>query len=291
MKRLPVIIAVLVAAWSWSTAAAQDNDTLRVGIVQSLFRYANDAEAKSSMGQFETFMKNRTGLGGEFVTVKDAYALAEQLSSDKVRFGTFHGIEFAWAKQKYPKLTPLVVAVNQDSHLRAHLLVSKDSAATEFADLKGKSLAIPAGTREHCRLFLERRCMQQRQEQAGFFGDISKPANSEDALDDTVDGMVQAVLVDNASLELFKSRKPARFARLKEIEKSEVFPTGTVAYLEGSVDDQTLDKVKKSLLTAQESADGRQILFTWKLSAFERVPSDYAKIVTDIVKSYPPPGK
>ena len=61
MKRLSAItalVALTMCACLCVTASAKLDQTLRIGVVQSLFRYASQAEAKSSMGQFEAFMKN-----------------------------------------------------------------------------------------------------------------------------------------------------------------------------------------------------------------------------------------
>src|SRR5207244_6848780 len=54
-----------------------------------------------------------------------------------------------------------------------------------------------------------------------FFPKITSPENTEDALDDVVDGVVQAAVVDRAGLEAYKRRKPGRFNRLKEVARSQ----------------------------------------------------------------------
>lgn len=286
-RLLAMLLVTLLPAGLCLSARGKADQPLRIGVVQSLFRYATEAEAKASMGRFETFMMNRTGLGGEFQKVNDPFDLAEQVDKEKLHLATFHGIEFAWVKQKYPKLVPLVIAVNQGHQLRAHVIVAKDSDVKDFAGLKGKSLAFPKGTREHCRIFIDGLCNKQGDDIDKFFSQIVRPENMEDALDDVVDGMVQAVLVDDVALDNYRERKAARFARLKQIEKSDAFPAGTVVYREGGLNEETLDKVKKALLTANDSAEGKQILFNWKLTAFERVPRDYGKLVDDIAKVYP----
>src|SRR5688572_15768977 len=106
MKRsLTILLTPLAGAVLCLAALGRaETEALRIGVVQSLFRYATKAEAKTSVARFETFIRNRTGLGGEFVTVDDAFELAEQVENGKLDLGTFHGIEFAWVKQKYPKL-------------------------------------------------------------------------------------------------------------------------------------------------------------------------------------------
>src|SRR5262249_39951922 len=68
---------------------------------------------------FRALMEAQTGFTGELVPAGDAEDLGERLASDKVDLGVFHGVEFGWARQKYPDLRPLVIAVNYQRHLRA----------------------------------------------------------------------------------------------------------------------------------------------------------------------------
>jgi ABC-type phosphate/phosphonate transport system substrate-binding protein len=162
-------------------------------------------------------------------------------------------------------------------------------AAGRLADLKGKPLAIPSRTREHCLLFLERACRKQGKTMPEFFGKISNPTSVEDALDDAVDGTVGAVLVDGVSLDCYKNRKPARFARLKVVLKSPAFPAAVVAYHSGAVDATTLNRFVQGMLAANRTAFGRQLLTLWKMTGFERVPANYAKSLKSIARIYPAP--
>jgi ABC-type phosphate/phosphonate transport system substrate-binding protein len=236
-------------------------------------------------------MEAQTGLHGDLVAGGDAFSVAEQLNGDKIQLGVFHGFEFAWAREKYPKLKPLMIAVNQQRHLFAQVLVKKDNEAKGWADLKGKSLALPRYSKEHCHLFLERFCQNSGRCMKEYFAQVLKPATAEDALDDVVDGTVQAVLVDSVSLQCYKKRKPGRFAQLKEIEKSCVFPATVVAYRAGAVDKETLRRFQEGMTNAGKSAYGRQLMTLWKMTNFESVPDDFDQILKDIAKAYPAPKK
>src|SRR5207244_11836898 len=84
-----------------------------------------------------------------------------------------------------------------------------------------------------------------------FFPKITSPENTEDALDDVVDGVVQAAVVDRAGLEAYKRRKPGRFNRLKEVARSQPLPPPLVAYYEGVLDQDTLKRFGDGLLNAR----------------------------------------
>jgi ABC-type phosphate/phosphonate transport system substrate-binding protein len=264
--------------------------TVRIGLVGSLFRDIPEPMARALMEPFGALMQSQTGLSGELVQVPGPDALGRQLARGQVELGVFHGFEFAWARTTNPGLRPLMIAVNQQRHLRAYVVVGSASGISTLADLRGKGLALPHGTREHCRLFLDRRCEACGPTPERFFSRLTTPANLEDALDDVVDNLVQATVVDGVALESFKRRKPARFARLKVIQESEVFPAAVVAYQPGTLDEATLERFRSGLVNARKTALGRQLLTLWKLTGFEPVPNDYEQTLAAIAKAYPPPG-
>src|SRR5205807_2297357 len=115
-----------------------------------------------------------------------------------------------WARQKSPELTPLMLAVNHQKYLRAYVVARDDSSAAKLADLKGKSLAVPKRTREHCRVYLDRRCAALGKEPKDFFAKVTTPVNMELGVDQVVNGEGDAVLIDGCFLSWYEERKPAR---------------------------------------------------------------------------------
>jgi ABC-type phosphate/phosphonate transport system substrate-binding protein len=264
-------------------------DLFRVGLVNSLFQDIPEPMVAASVQLFQVLMHTQTGLHGNLLLMPDPFRLGDELSQEGVQVGVFHGVEFAWARQKYPDLRPLVLAVNRDRHLRAFVFVRPECTATDFASLQGKTLALPRGSKGHCRLFVERQCQARGKEPQQFFAQLTKPSNVEDALDDVVDGAVEAAVVDGVSLDCYKRRKPGRFAKLKELHRSEVFPTAVVAYRPGAVDEPRLERFRAGMLSANQSPRGRQLLTLWRITGFEPIPADYESLLTAIGKSYPPP--
>jgi ABC-type phosphate/phosphonate transport system substrate-binding protein len=275
-----------------STAAAEgsavNSPSVRIGMIGSLFRDLPEATVMAMMQPFGALMRAQTGVSGELVPAGDAENLGKQLTENKVQLGVFHGIEFAWARLKYPELRPLCIAVNQDSYLHALLIVRADSPATRISDLRDKSLALPQQTREHCYLYVHRYCRECDKDPERFFSKIATPPNAEEALDDVVDGVVHAVVIDSVSLECYKRRKPGRFVKLKIAQSSEPFPAAVVAYRPGIIDEATLKRFRDGMVGANRSIMGKQMLTLWKLTGFQDIPEDYEKILTDIAKTYPP---
>ncbi len=269
---------------------ATSQPPVRIGLVGTLFRDLPEPMIHASMQLFQVLMESQTGLHGDLRPGGDPRHLGDALARNQVQLGVFHGVEFAWARQKYPELRPLVIAVNQHRYLRAHLLVRSDCPAADFASLQGKALALPRGSKEHCRLFVERQCQICGQDRQPFLAQITTPANAEDALDDVVDGVVGAAVVDGLALECYQRRKPGRFAKLKEVQKPDVVPAAVVAYRAGSLDETLLQRFRTGMLAANQNLRGRQLLTLWRITGFEPIPDDYEQALATIVKAYPPPA-
>jgi len=272
-------------------AAAEEKPrpaTLRVGIIKSMFRDTPPGLVQFVMNPFKKLLENETGMAGEIVTGGDADQLGAQLADDKVQLGVFQGIEFAWARLKNPKLTPLIIAVNRDTSLKAAVVVRGDSKVEVVGDLHGQDVALPRMSREHCHLFLQRRCAKPGEAPEKSFHKVTTPPTVEDALDDVVDNIVQAAVVDTGSLDAYKASKPGRAGKLKVLLESEPFPCGIVAYNPGALDEAMLAKIKTGLVNAGKTPQGKNFFEMVRITGFRAVPDNYEQLFKDIAKAYPP---
>jgi ABC-type phosphate/phosphonate transport system substrate-binding protein len=265
------------------------NAPVRVGVPLSFFRDIPEAKAQMLMEPLRLLLEAQTGVRGQLIITPTAEMVGEQLHEEKVQLGLFHGFEFAWARLKNPQLKPLLLAINQQRHLRAHVVVRQDCAAVTFADLGGKSLTLPLQSREHCVLYLERRCRECGEKLDGFFGKVKTVGDVEDAIDEVVEGTVQATVIDGVSLDSYKRRRPARFAKVKSVLQSEAFPASVVAYQPGVLPDSSLRRFQERMIAANQERGAQPLLAMCRMTAFEPVPGDYEQNLADILKAYPPP--
>jgi len=265
--------------------------TVRIGLTGTLFRDTPDALVQGLMRPFKSLMESQTGLSGELVPGIKADDLGQRLKDEKLQLAVYQGFEFAWARQKYPDLKPLMIAVNHQKYLHAYVLVRDDSAAAKLADLQGKTIDVPRRAREHCHLYLERRCQAAGKPPREFFAKVLTPLTPEEAVDEVVNGQADAAVADGCILEWYEKHKPARFARVKVIEKSEVFPATVVAHYGSALDEATLRRFREGMLSAKDNARGVQLMTLCQMTSFEPVPDDYDKLLKEIAKSYPPPEK
>ncbi len=276
-----------------SSARSGDDDAhgVRIGLVSSLFRDTSEPLMQIIMRPFKSLLEAQTGMRGQLLSGGDANHLGQRLKGGEVHLGIFHGIEFAWAKAKVPQLKPLLIAVNKQPFLRAHLIVCADSNIQSVNDLKGRVVALPNLSREHCWLFLERRCVPTGQTAAKFFSRVNRSRDACYAIDDVIDGAVQAAVIDDADLEAYRKQFPEFFTKVKVLLRSEAFPCAVIAYYPGTLNENLLEQFRTGMMAAKDSRQGRQMMQMCRITSFEAVPGDFDKMLDDILKAYPPPAK
>jgi ABC-type phosphate/phosphonate transport system substrate-binding protein len=289
MVGLTALVAALSLADPAHTQEKKPPEKVKIGMAASLFRDASQSTIDTMMPTFQSLVRNQTGMEADILKIDNINELGKQLHDGQIRLGVFHGFEFAWVQQKYPDLRPLVIAINRHRILHAYLVVREDSKAANLADLKGKVLALPGKTREHCLLFLQRECQDLKTDAKDFFGKIVRHDSIEDALDDILRDKVQAALVDGVALDLYDQVKPGCFARLKVLKKSVPFPANVVAYRQGAIDAATLAKFRSGMITASETERGKELMLKFRLTSFEGITKDYEQSLAAIFKAYPTP--
>jgi ABC-type phosphate/phosphonate transport system substrate-binding protein len=272
-------------------APAGAPQTIRIGLVSSLFRDTSEQLMQVIMRPFRSLLEAQTGMSGQLVAGGDARELGQRLKKGEVHLGIFHGVEFAWAKAKFPELKPLLIAVNKQPFLRAHLVVRNNGGVAGLDDLKGQVVALPNLSREHCWLYLERRCVPAGTTPEQFFGRVTRPRDANYAIDDVLDGLARAAVIDDTDLAAYRKQYPEYFAKLKDLRQSEAFPCAVIAYYPGTLSEGLLEQFRTGMLAAKSSRQGRQMMQMCRITSFEDVPDDFEQTLADIAKAYPPPSK
>jgi ABC-type phosphate/phosphonate transport system substrate-binding protein len=286
-----VILGALVLAMTASGGRADDGfaQPVRIGLIASLFRDMSEPLMQVIMRPFKSLMEAQTGMTGQLVSGGDALTLGQRLKEGKIHLGVFHGVEFAWARTKIPQLKPLLIAVNHQRYLRANLVVRDDGKIASVADLKGQVVALPHLSKEHCWLFLERRCVPAGTKPEKFFARLATPRDANYAIDDVIEGAAQAAVIDDADLSAYRKQYPQYFAKVKVLQQSEQFPCAVIAYHPGTLSAEMIERFRSGMLAAKESRQGLQLMKMVRINSFEEVPADFDRMLSDILKAYPPP--
>jgi ABC-type phosphate/phosphonate transport system substrate-binding protein len=266
------------------TLLGGDPEVINIGIVESLVRDISPGRKKFLETEFSQMVQDFTGLKSKIFQGGDALEATKKMEQGQWHMTVMQGIEFAWAQSRDPKLQPLMVAVYKQKTTRAQLVTKKDSAVKGFADLKGKAVLVL--TKEHSRLFADKETQGNAKD---FFGKVVTESNVETALDAVLLDKVVAAVVDTNGMETYKEIFPGRYNRLKVIAESDPFPAGVIVYRQGMLGEKILNSFRTGMLKANQSSQGRETMAMFRITAFEPVPSDYAQIVSSILKAYPAP--
>ncbi len=294
--RSPFLIALALATLSAvcsATVVGQQSkiDVLKIGTSGTLTAEGGGRNEKSSLDTLKSFIKDETGLDSEINREKDWRALAEKLSKGQLNIGVFQGIEYARAEESYPGIKPLALAVNVYVYPVAYVVVGRDNSATNFAGLQGKSLGQLGEGARFLQIYINRQCELLGKKPADFFSKIVPHDNFEDAIDDVVEGTVDAAVADRAALDAYKRRKPGRFAKLKPIAQSERLPPAVIAYYGAMLDETTRNQFRDGLLGASNKEKGQTMLTLFRLTGFQSPPPDFEKVLAETRKAYPAEDK
>jgi ABC-type phosphate/phosphonate transport system substrate-binding protein len=286
------VLAVLLSMLGTRAGAQQAGklDFLHIGTSGGLALNASSGvKEQTAIETLQGFIKTETGFNNDILRQKNYEELARKLASGQLQLGVFQGFEFGWAQEKDAKLQPLALAVDVYVYRFAYLVVSRDSKIANLAALQGQTLSLPTVGQGQLQLYVERLSEENGKPLQAFFSSIKTPDNIEDALDDVVDGVVQAAVVDRVGLEAYQRRKPGRFNRLRELMHSQAFPPPLVAYYDNVVDTATRQRFQQGLLTANQKEKGQALLTLFRLTGFAVPPNDFAQALAQTQKKYPPP--
>jgi ABC-type phosphate/phosphonate transport system substrate-binding protein len=283
--RVFALMAVLSVPIAVAAGRSAKVDVLRVGTSRALTAERNE---KNSLDTLKSFIKDETGLDNEIIRQKDWHELADKMSKGQLEVGVFQGYEFAWAREKYPDLKPLAVAVNIYVYPVTYVVVRKDEPVKDFAGLQGRSVVMTSEGPGCIRLFTERQCEAAGKKLDSFFSKVSHKDNFEDVIDDVFDSVADAGVVDRAALEAYKRRKPGRFAQLKPVAQSQPFPPSVVAYYGTYLSDEDRTRFRDGLLNAANKDKGQTMLTLFRLTGFQAPPADFSKVLAETRAAYPP---
>jgi ABC-type phosphate/phosphonate transport system substrate-binding protein len=284
---LAVAAGCLLALTGSPAGGGEAEARVKIGLVDSITRGVPAMWTQIAMKPFKALMEEETGLTSEVVNGGDPLALGKSLDEDKIQVAVFHGHEFAWARQRYPKIKAIAVCVNNTRSIKVHLVVRSDSAAASYADLKGTKISVPRLGRAPCQVFLERRCVKPGVAPEKFYAAVDHPFGCVEALEELIEGETNAVVVDGQSLDDYRKSNPDVGKRLRSIAESEPFPCGVIAYRPGRFSESKVSKFRDGLVNAKSSSRGRDTLKMLRLTAFEAPPANHDALLAAIAKVYP----
>jgi ABC-type phosphate/phosphonate transport system substrate-binding protein len=278
------LLVLLSMIGSTVFAQAQSDKPIRVALLAALFDQQQDRQ--QMLGQMQPFVdlvQKDLGVKSEFDIVDDVPALKKALVDGRVHLTVLPGLSFAWLRQEYAEVKPLLVASMDSTTLRAVALVAKDSPVQSLRDLRGQPAALPKRVPLFLRVFLEREWQQPIEQ----FVVVKDQDNAEAAIEAVIDGQVTSAILPQSAVEAYADRKPGRFKRLRVLQESPDFPLPVVAYRTAGTDLAAIKRFEKALLSADQTPEGRQTLTLWRLRGFVKPPADFDELIIQTARRYP----
>ena len=281
------IVPVAVALVPSPRSSAQQPVQLRIGMPENMFSGMPPSVVQAASRPFQIMFEKQTGIKGEVVSAKDYADMADRLRAGKLEIAVFHGFEYAWVRQ-HPELVPLLVTV-PGSKIQACLVVNAGAKAKSAKDLKGVCVAVPANTKPHCRLYLERLQEKLPEGTCGTAKDDGKSV--EETLDAVCAGNCPAALVDFSAFTAYRDNKPGAGNQLMVLDKSEPFPSAVVVYRKEALDEKSVAKVRDGMIKCTDTAQGKLLTSLWRLKGFAELTPGYHTELDKSLKAYPAPKK
>lgn len=295
-KMLGLALAPLLVALGFAVslppinAQPANNGPINVGMVRSFFNDLPRPFIDVATGSFGDLMKTTTGVEGNLSVDHQYLEVAQKLDDGSLQLAAFHGHEYAWIQKKYPKFTPLMLAVNKHNDVSAIVIVHKDSPAKTLADLRGKKIDVPMGTKEQCRVYLRRHCSDNQNDWNGFFSKVVNSTSSIEAMDDVCRGKADAIVVDTITLAFYKDIKGPVFEKnLRVLSSYNAFPSPVIVYAKGGLHDSVVAKIRDGMITAHENPKCKEMFELWQINAFQPIPSNYSEQLATTLKEFPMP--
>ncbi len=291
-RRIAAAFVALLFVAGPTRADTKKIPVLHIGTTETVVEenVPEDSDETAVEAIYRQFIQAETGFGSDLVALENHEVLAERLASGKLQLGVFMGYEFAWAQARHPRLQVLAVGINQHAYRYPTLVVRRDGPASALVDLRGKTLALPRSGQGYGRLFVAAQSRLAGQDPGAFLGHIDSFSDVETALDDVVDGIQEAAVIDRFGLEAYQRRKPGRFARLQKLSESPPMPPALLAYYDGNLDPQTVTRLRDGLTQAHKRKEGERLLTLFRLTRFAPPSRPFERVLAETRKTYPAPA-
>jgi ABC-type phosphate/phosphonate transport system substrate-binding protein len=286
-----LVLAVALGLAPRSPVAANEPvtpDTIKVGIMDGMFKGVPEGLVKAGGQQFGGLFKAIVGLPGEVESEPNYLDLAKKIDANKTHLGVFHGFEWAWIKKDYPHLAPLAITIPQCLPQACVVVCAKDTCTGPHA-LKGANVDVPYNMKAHGYLYIDK---LEKSVPTGSFKVVpSEDLSAEELLDDAGKGRAKAVLVDAGTLAAYQKNNPGKAAKVKLLCQSEQLPQTVLVYSKKHLPETVVKQLQAGLQSASRNPQGKAFLFMWNLKGFEPANAGYEELVAKCLATFPAPEK
>jgi ABC-type phosphate/phosphonate transport system substrate-binding protein len=179
------------------------------------------------------------------------------------------------------QLEPMMVTVTgKTSELELLLLARKDYGISRFADLRNRTIALPAENSQFgtiYRTWLENMVMKEGAKSAPtFFSAITETRGASQAVMSAFFRKTDACIVSSNAFDVLNELNPQLSRDLRVIESIDRLVGGIVAVRQ-DLPNERKEKVRQTLENLHKDPDGKQVLVLFQLSGIREFRSDNLK--------------
>jgi ABC-type phosphate/phosphonate transport system substrate-binding protein len=280
--RLFLVAAVL--AVFVSVASAQDDKPVKVALLESVFAGQERDKVVQQIRPFADLVQRDTGTKATF-DIASYKEMVPAFSRGEIQLVILTGLEYGWVRAKNDQARALVHASIDSGATQTVVVVGQNEKAADLKELGGATVALPERVPYLTEHYIK--SVMGKPIEESF--KVQRADNVDDALENVIDGKVQAAIVTKANIAVFAERKPGRYRRLKVLHQSPEFPPATVMYHTKYADKAALRRFEDALLRSTQNVEGQRVLTLYKLKGFEELPTNFDAKVAAIVKQFPEP--
>jgi ABC-type phosphate/phosphonate transport system substrate-binding protein len=188
--------------------------------------------------------------------------------------------QFIHMREQTPLEPIMVTATGNSSELELLLLARKDSGVSRFADLRNRTIALPAENSQLgaiYRSWLDNLAMKEGAKSApAFFSSITETRGASPAVMSAFFRKSDACIVSNNAFDVLNELNPQLARDLKVIAKIGKLVGGLIAVRQ-DLPNERKQKVRQILKTLHEDPDGKQVLLLFQLSGIREFQPENLK--------------
>jgi ABC-type phosphate/phosphonate transport system substrate-binding protein len=263
---------------------------LRAGFLRREFSDLDPRDAKAAI-EVQLHELNRSlGLRTtpQVTVFSDMPSMSAALRRGELEVVTMPGIEYLKLRKTNPLIPAFVVANNSGGvGMRYVIITRKDSGIRSFADLKGRSLLLPAlAIHDLGQLWLDVLLLKAGKGARGsFFGQIKEPPRLFNAIMGVFLRQADAAVVTRAALEVSRQLNPQLEAELTIVAESRSLNDGVVCLIPGTPE-KFRNQLYKEMMHINETTGGRQMYTVFKSNGVRPFTAACLEGLEELVNDY-----
>jgi ABC-type phosphate/phosphonate transport system substrate-binding protein len=267
----------------------------------SAFPGLSDGQVRGATKPFLDLVAHNVGFPIELKlekvnTAEQLLTFGQKLSDPRSQthhMGAMWGLEYGWIEQKVPGLKPLILAASGTTNFRFrfYLMVREEEASLGLKGFQGKKRARIENTPALEEALLARMLQKQGLNPKGFFDERAEPFDEpRSAIDAIRKRHADCVFLSLQSWDRIRAISEPLTKGITMVADSPDFPEAVLIGSEEKINRLQAGlwkKLQHEILTAQKTAQGKNLIQFWRFESFVKPDTKYLEAVKEAARETP----